>query len=160
MTSKWPERCTTCNQPFSWFNLSICSNSFHCCRDCQWEAGRVVVPCVRHVKPAHATCYRCRTEVPYATTRHYAVTITLGSKDPDYRECLDHFACSRRIRLKRHPGMALPVETPAQAAARRATMHRAGGDVVCSCGHPYRSHPADEHYDFLNVLCNGDRVKL
>lgn len=51
-------------------------------------------------------------------------------------------------------------ETDAQKAARRAAMYRASGDVICSCGHQYKQHPFDEHFDFLNVLCNGDRVKL
>lgn len=44
---------------------------------------------------------------------------------------------------------------------------RAGGDVLCSCGKKYYDHPMDElvlsaidKRPFLNVLCNGDRVKL
>ena len=62
--------------------------------------------------------------------------------------------------LARFPGMKPPEETIAQSQARRAAMFRAGGDVICSCGHPYRQHPPDDVYDFLVVLCNGDRVKL
>lgn len=44
---------------------------------------------------------------------------------------------------------------------------RAAGDVLCSCGKPYRSHPFcapswcdwAEHYA-LHVLCDGRHVKL
>ncbi len=45
-------------------------------------------------------------------------------------------------------------------------MRRASGDVACRvCRKPYRSHPLDPMvmgYDgpFLNLLCDGDRVKL
>lgn len=43
---------------------------------------------------------------------------------------------------------------------------RASGSVICSsCGKEYRDHPNSEHRDwnddpFLNMLCNGDLVKL
>lgn len=38
---------------------------------------------------------------------------------------------------------------------------RAGGDVICTtCGDPYWKHPADGRRTFLNVLCDGSRVKL
>ena len=43
---------------------------------------------------------------------------------------------------------------------------RAGGACVCAdCGREYRAHPYSEHSDYnddpyLNVLCNGDLVKL
>ena len=62
--------------------------------------------------------------------------------------------------LVRCPGMKLPVETVAQTQARQAAMYRASGSMKCSCGWEYRQHPNDENYDFLHVLCNGDRVKL
>jgi len=43
---------------------------------------------------------------------------------------------------------------------------RTSGGVICeTCGKEYRRHPHSEHRDwnddpFLNVLCNGDLVKL
>jgi len=38
---------------------------------------------------------------------------------------------------------------------------RASGECVCEdCGEIYYKHPVDGRYPFLNVLCNGDRVKL
>jgi len=45
---------------------------------------------------------------------------------------------------------------------------RAGGDVICpDCGQPYKKHPysyaeADlfQGHPYLNVLCNGTKVKL
>lgn len=39
---------------------------------------------------------------------------------------------------------------------------RASGDVVCDiCHYPYKHHPSDASpNEFLNVLCNGRRVKL
>lgn len=46
------------------------------------------------------------------------------------------------------------------------TFRRTGGGVICAaCGREYRRHPHSEHRDwngdpFLNVLCNGDLVKL
>lgn len=42
----------------------------------------------------------------------------------------------------------------------RESFVRASGDVVCDCGHPYRDHPKDPVDDYLQVLCNGTRVKL
>lgn len=44
--------------------------------------------------------------------------------------------------------------------------YRAAGDCLCPvCGHPYRLHPGDpatavDGSLVLEVLCNGDRVKL
>jgi|WetSurMetagenome_2_1015567.scaffolds.fasta_scaffold588172_2 hypothetical protein len=45
--------------------------------------------------------------------------------------------------------------------------YRAGGDVICTeCNKPYKDHPMDKDIHdqdgnlYLNVLCNGDRVKL
>lgn len=43
---------------------------------------------------------------------------------------------------------------------------RTSGSVICQqCGKEYRRHPHSEHRDwnddpFLNVLCNGELVKL
>ncbi len=40
-------------------------------------------------------------------------------------------------------------------------MVRASGDMVCAqCGADYYSHACDPHNRFLNVLCDGRRVKL
>ena len=47
--------CTTCGKPSS-FQASICSNSFHCCRDCTWAAGRRIQLCAYH---AVAECAEC-----------------------------------------------------------------------------------------------------
>lgn len=47
----WPEQCTTCDEPYSrdpTFRASICSNSFHCCRDCTWLDGRRIQLCAFH----------------------------------------------------------------------------------------------------------------
>lgn len=38
---------------------------------------------------------------------------------------------------------------------------RAGGDTICQlCDKVYYDHPQHEKFRFLNVLCNGDVVKL
>jgi hypothetical protein len=40
-------------------------------------------------------------------------------------------------------------------------MLRASGDCLCeACGRPYREHPVDGRATYLNVLCDGRRVKL
>jgi hypothetical protein len=40
-------------------------------------------------------------------------------------------------------------------------MRRASGDMVCDeCGAIYYDHAHDPLSTFLNVLCNGERVKL
>lgn len=39
------EKCSTCSKPYNKFEISICSNSFHCCRDCKWSMGRVIEVC-------------------------------------------------------------------------------------------------------------------
>ena len=28
--------CPTCNEPYNKDEWSICSNPFHCCKDCEW----------------------------------------------------------------------------------------------------------------------------
>ena len=39
--------------------------------------------------------------------------------------------------------------------------NRAGGDCVCEvCGQIFYKHPVDGRFPFLNVLCDGNRVKL
>lgn len=45
--------------------------------------------------------------------------------------------------------------------------YRANGECVCiKCGKLFNQHPLDDQFltnegdKFLNVLCNGDRVKL
>lgn len=37
--------CPNCNRPYDKYELTVCSNSFHCCRDCKREAGEVVEFC-------------------------------------------------------------------------------------------------------------------
>lgn len=38
---------------------------------------------------------------------------------------------------------------------------RAQGDVLCGdCTRPYWDHPKDPEHEYLNLLCNGQRVKL
>lgn len=38
---------------------------------------------------------------------------------------------------------------------------RASGECICeTCGETFYKHPADRRFRFLNVLCNGERVKL
>lgn len=47
----WPDHCTTCGESYSrepTFKASICSNSFHCCRDCVWRDGRPIQRCAFH----------------------------------------------------------------------------------------------------------------
>jgi hypothetical protein len=41
-------------------------------------------------------------------------------------------------------------------------MYRASGDCVCqTCGKLYYDHPhLVEPYEFLNILCDGDFIKL
>jgi hypothetical protein len=46
-----PGLCSTCNEPYSMpptFRAMLCSNGFHCCRDCTWKEGRVVKECLYH----------------------------------------------------------------------------------------------------------------
>jgi hypothetical protein len=39
--------------------------------------------------------------------------------------------------------------------------YRADGKAICSqCGMFYNTHPIDKDWDWLNVLCDGERVKL
>jgi hypothetical protein len=39
--------------------------------------------------------------------------------------------------------------------------YRAGTWTVCkACGEPYVKHATDPRDPWLNILCNGDRVKL
>jgi len=49
--SQYLSFCPTCgcsyNLPGSG-KINFCSNSFHCCRDCTWEAGRITELCVYH----------------------------------------------------------------------------------------------------------------
>ena len=38
---------------------------------------------------------------------------------------------------------------------------RAGGDVICEiCAKPYRKHPEDPEHDWLQIHCDGTRLKL
>lgn len=42
------DQCGTCKEPYSkipTFRAMICSNSFHCCRDCVWENGKMINDC-------------------------------------------------------------------------------------------------------------------
>lgn len=48
----------------------------------------------------------------------------------------------------------------ALADAWREAFVRAGGDVVCHCGHRYYDHPTDPADEFLHTICDGSRVKL
>lgn len=44
----WPRKCSTCGAEYEKDALSMCSDSFHCCRDCVWLDGRVFAPCEAH----------------------------------------------------------------------------------------------------------------
>lgn len=44
---EWPEKCGTCGKPYVLDEITVCSSSFHCCRDCEWEDGVAVIPCER-----------------------------------------------------------------------------------------------------------------
>jgi hypothetical protein len=49
---EWPEFCPTCDEPYyvpPTFRAMICSNGFHCCRDCIWKDGKVIKDCGQHV---------------------------------------------------------------------------------------------------------------
>lgn len=37
---------------------------------------------------------------------------------------------------------------------------RASGECVCTCGYAYWRHARDPFEPYLNVLCDGERVKL
>jgi hypothetical protein len=41
-------KCMTCGHPYVKENVSLCSNAFHCCRDCSWSAGRITELCKYH----------------------------------------------------------------------------------------------------------------
>jgi hypothetical protein len=48
---EYPPVCDTCGEPYSktpTFRALICSNGFHCCRDCVWREGRREKLCDRH----------------------------------------------------------------------------------------------------------------
>ena len=48
----WKVLCSTCGIPYSKvpvFQAAICSNGFHCCRDCVWENGRRTTICEFHL---------------------------------------------------------------------------------------------------------------
>lgn len=48
-----------------------------------------------------------------------------------------------------------------QDAPKRAAFKRAGGRVICNeCGQEFNDHVQDPIDEWLNVLCNGERVKL
>jgi hypothetical protein len=42
------KKCPTCDEPYDKGATTSCSNSFHCCRDCEWQDGRVVNTCNDH----------------------------------------------------------------------------------------------------------------
>jgi len=47
------ERCPTCKEVYSeppTERAMLCSRSFHCCRACVWNNGRVVIACALHTK--------------------------------------------------------------------------------------------------------------
>lgn len=46
-------------------------------------------------------------------------------------------------------------------AQKREAFKRAGGRVICDeCGFEFNDHVQDPIEPWLNVLCNGERVKL
>lgn len=56
-----PPRCETCGETYtqpSSARASLCSNAFHCCRDCTWEEGRRVVLCAWHARDEEALVAR------------------------------------------------------------------------------------------------------
>ncbi len=48
MYPRLPDLCPTCGSRYQKNELSFCSNGFHGCRDCTWEAGVVVRRCADH----------------------------------------------------------------------------------------------------------------
>jgi hypothetical protein len=42
------KKCSTCGEPYDKGATTSCSNSFHCCRDCVWQDGRVIETCNDH----------------------------------------------------------------------------------------------------------------
>jgi len=45
--------CSTCGESYSkkmTARAAICSNAFHCCRDCAWVDGQVTTPCAEHAR--------------------------------------------------------------------------------------------------------------
>ncbi len=43
--------CSTCGELYTkvpTWRASICSNGFHCCRDCVWVGGQRLQPCLDH----------------------------------------------------------------------------------------------------------------
>lgn len=76
----FPDRCSTCDEPYSrapTFRAAICSNGFHCCRDCTWVAGRRVQLCNYHDADECADCARIAEVdgdiLPPACARHGGV---------------------------------------------------------------------------------------
>jgi len=49
----WPKKCPTCNKeyhkPYSTgkWDIQICSNAFHLCRDCVYQDGVKVIKCIQ-----------------------------------------------------------------------------------------------------------------
>ena len=86
----------------------------------------------------------------------------VASLDPRARQ---EFGQLERIVLLRHMALCGMEEYPALVGPEAG--ERAGGDVICDlCKQPYLLHPMDWRVigygdvPFLNVLCDGRRVKL
>jgi len=45
MDPTYPETCPTCGEPYRKGVITVCSNAFHCCRDCFWSEGRRLKLC-------------------------------------------------------------------------------------------------------------------
>ncbi len=56
----------------------------------------------------------------------------------------------------------LSVEVPdIRARLDRDNMYRSCGDMICdTCGKKYLHHPMIKGYEWLNLICNNDIVKL
>ncbi len=52
-TRTLPETCATCKREYDDSFASVCSSWFHCCRDCNWRNGVVIVPCEEHDDADH-----------------------------------------------------------------------------------------------------------
>ena len=56
---------------------------------------------------------------------------------------------------------SIPTEKQIFKIEKAHDWYRASGDCKCNCGKLYYDHPYfAEPYEWINVLCNGDLVKL
>lgn len=81
-------------------------------------------------------------------------------KLPETLTTVHELAQQHRMTVTR-TGAALVFRKLMKPLSETSRVDRASGDAICEiCEYAYRDHPPDAEQSFLNVLCNGRRVKL